>query len=58
MEGMQYLEHRVVDGVYRAVMYWKIETGKVYIKEPDGWRETAVPVQFVKDFEFSKEAQS
>lgn len=51
MEGMQYLQHRVVDGVYQAVLYWKIQNGTVYVKEGQSWKETAIPVKFVKDFE-------
>lgn len=51
MEGMQYIQHRVVDGVYQAVLYWKIQNGMVFIKEGESWKETSVPVKFVKDFE-------
>lgn len=50
MEGMQYIQHRVIDGTYQAVMYWKVMNGVVYIKEGEAWKETAVPVKFVKDF--------
>lgn len=51
MEAVQYIQHRVVDGTYRATLYWKVENSKVYIKEGDEWLETKVPVVFIKDYE-------
>ena len=51
MEGKQYIQHRVIDGVYQAVMHWKVENGNVYVKEDDGkWAEVNVGVKFVPDF--------
>jgi len=50
MEGVQYLDHRVIDGVYRAVLHWKVLGGAVFIKEGQSWKETSIPVEFIKDF--------
>lgn len=51
MEGMQYIDYRVTDGSYRAILHWKVENGIVYVKEPNRWLPTDIPVTFVKDFE-------
>jgi len=52
MEGMQYIQHRVVDGTYRAVLHWRGVNGVVLVKQADGsWLETTIPVNFVKDYE-------
>lgn len=51
MEGAQYLQHRVIDGTYQAILHWKVSDGIVYIQEPEGWKPTKVPVQFIKDID-------
>lgn len=53
MEGMQYIQHRVIDGTYQAVINWRVKCGIVEIKQPDGWLKTTIPVKFVKDFELT-----
>lgn len=50
MEGMQYIQHRVINGAYQAVMNWRVINGVVEIKEPNGWLPTKVEVKFIKDF--------
>jgi hypothetical protein len=30
-----------------------VENGIVYVKEPDNWLPTKIPVEFVKDFELN-----
>jgi len=53
MEGMQYIQHRVIDGSYQALLHWRVVNGVVEIKEPYGWKPTKIPLKFVKDFELS-----
>lgn len=57
MEGMQYLEHHVAKGTHRAVLYWKIQDGKVYVKESKSWKLVEVPVQFFPDRPFAEIGQ-
>lgn len=50
MEGVQYLQHRVVDGTYQAVMRWRINEGVVsYMDKKGHWIETDIPVRFLED---------
>lgn len=51
MEGAQYLHHRIIDGTYQAILYWKVSDGIMYILEPDGWKPTKVPVKFIEDID-------
>lgn len=44
--------------MYQAVLYWKIENGVVYVKEPAGYIPTNIPVRFVKDFELPDNGQA
>lgn len=50
MEGMQALNHRVPDGIYQAVLRWKVENGRVYVLEGAKWTQMDIEVRFVSDF--------
>jgi len=45
----EYIQHRVVNGTYQARLYWRVQDGIVYVKEPDGWLPTKIPVEFLKE---------
>ena len=53
MEGIQYIQHRAIDGAYQAILHWRVVEGVVEVKQPDGWLKTTIPVKFVKDFDLA-----
>lgn len=51
MEGMQVVQHAVADGVYEALVRWRLVDGVIEIKQADGWVATTIPVDFQKYFD-------
>jgi len=54
MEGIQYIKHRVTNGTYQAFLRWRLVDGAVWIKQPNEWILTDIPVEFIKDFELEE----